>query len=44
MFHQVIKCLQYYHLKADIKHGVYRGEDYLKKFCKNLKKIQSKGN
>ena len=33
IFHQVFQCLKYRHLKK--KHNVYRGKDYMKKFCES---------
>ena len=38
IFHQVFQCLQYHHFKSiENKHDVYRGNDWMKKFCKFLR-------
>ena len=37
IFHQVFRCLQYWHLKEKkYKHDIYRGTDCRKKFCESL--------
>ena len=35
--HQVFQCLQYYHLKTENKHNLYREKDCMKRFCESLR-------
>ena len=43
IFHQILQCLQYHHLKATM-HDVYRYKNFMKKFFEPLREDALKKN